>query len=267
MFDHLLFVDLCNPTIQPTIQPNQLKNPIFDGVECGDPSLGLCQRSYCENNECVFIPDQANEQCLCGVCTDCEAAGNPYNCGGNCQFAPELGIGKPPSSLLLSVPCEYEELTVEVSNCPPITFYRDELGYFNISKQLEYINGDWVNPNCGNNNVGIQPKATFLGSNSGYTPYGNPPYNTTSTTSPQQCAIEFCGSDGQWEIHTSCSYDLYIGQAYGPQQDVIIAGYCLADNVSFAEFFIICLCQHLVMSLFSLSLSLTHTSFQTHFIE
>ena len=101
----------------------------------------------------------------------------------------------------------------------------------------------------------------------------NLPYNATTalpSVSPQ-CAIEFCASDGQWEIHTSCSYDLYIGQAYGPQQDVIIAGYCLSDNVSFAEFLIICLCQHLVMSLFSLSLSLslshTQTSFQTHFIE
>ena len=181
-------------------------------------------------------PINDSSQCMCGVCKEC--APWDTSCGANCQFIgnrqngdftygdpPRVFTATPPSSLLLSVPCQYTNLTLEVANCPPMTFYRDEAGYFNITKKLEFVNGNWVNPACANNNFGIHPKVLFDG-------YGSPPYDADTalpSVSPQ-CGTEFCQDDGRFEIHTSCSYPLYVGQKYGPQQDIVVAGYCLADS-------------------------------------
>lgn len=56
-------------------------------------------------------------------------------------------VARPPSSLLLSVPCEYDNITLEVANCAPRVYYRDELGYFNISKDIG--TGECANDNPG----------------------------------------------------------------------------------------------------------------------
>ena len=117
------------------------------------------------------------------------------------------------------------QLDVRSGQLPTETFYRDEAGYFNITKKLELVNGNWVNPECANNNFGLQAKVLF-------NRYGSPPYDADTalpSVSPQ-CGTEFCQDDGQFEIHTSCSYPLYVGQKYGPQQDIIVAGYCLAGS-------------------------------------
>ena len=167
-----------------------IQAPLTDGLECGDPALGLCQQSECLNNECIFSPDQFGVQttlCLCGLCVECPDP--PVQCtdpndsttctycgkiyfvwshiayfvllshtniithlfqhtpGGNCEFNTVDIVARPPSSLLVSVPCEYDNITLAVANCAPKVYYRDELGYFNISKDLG--SGE-----CGNDNPG-----------------------------------------------------------------------------------------------------------------
>ena len=64
--------------------------------------------------------------------------------------------------------------------------------------------------------LGLQAKVLFLGSDyvvdgQQVVPYGTltgGAYNSTFTGP----TIEFSEDDGTWEIHTSCSYELYIGQ-------------------------------------------------------
>ena len=167
------------------------------------------------------------------MCIDCDEAPDPQNCGGNCQY---LGNrqnsntfrAKPPSSLLLSVPCQYDKLTLSVANCENlITYFRNPEGYFNISKPRD-------DPSCAGG-TGLNPRVIFEG---GEFSYGDPPYNCTNSpecsrddpfnTNTCTCCNydELCQINGQWEIHSSCSYPLYIGQTFGPQSDIIIAGYC-----------------------------------------
>ena len=228
-----------------TFHCSGLIQAFVDGTECGDPSLGLCQQSECIDDECVFSPVQTNQSCLCGVCVDCDEAPDPQNCGGNCQY---LGnqvnldlnnntfTAKPPSSLLLSVPCQYDNLTISVANCDnQITYFRNPEGYFNISKPRD-------DPSCAGG-TRLNPRVIFEG---GEFSYGDPPYNCTNSpeclrddpfnTTTCACCIydEFCQINGQWEIHSSCSYPLYIGQTFGPQSDIIMGGYC--TDVSRNEF-------------------------------
>ena len=220
-----------------------------DGSVCGDPDLGICQQSSCVENECVFTPTQfeLSQTCLCGACVECDETSE--NCGGNCQFFSKNNTDgitpKPPTSLLLSVPCKYDFIWASVAGCDPFQFFRNEEGYFNITKPV----GD---PSC-NTNPGLQPRLLFLGEVNGeITAYGDPPYNASNPGGNTDCTafderpecvcnwIEFCKPDGTWEIHTSCSYPLFIGQTYGPQQDMIISGYCQKSGVSF-----ICSCNYI----------------------
>ena len=171
---------------------------------------------------------------MCGYCAECTE--DSEFCGGNCQFA--IGnddpVARPPSSLLLSVPCEYDSLVLAVANCQPKKYYRDVNGYFNISKTLG--TGE-----CGNDNSGLQASIQFLGSDSTVESEEVVPYGTLtggayseSFTGP---TIEFTKPDGYFEIHTSCSYELYLGQTFGPRSEIIVSGYCLSNNLGgqFAE--------------------------------
>ena len=185
--------------------------PLTDGLECGDPNLGLCQTSRCINNTCVFDPVQfdTETQCLCGVCTEC--TNETEFCGANCAYDTDnvTGSNRPkPTSLLLAVPCQYDVLEVDIGNDCIRNVTRDPGGFFNISSP----------PECGTGkNVGIQPRIRFFG-------YGDPMFNETT------CKIgypEYCRfSDFSFEIHTSCSFPIFIGQKWGPQMDIIIGETC-----------------------------------------
>ena len=150
--------------------------------------------------------------CLCGYCSECTE--DDWFCGGNCQYdlnRETISIRPKPLSLLLAAPCSVDVLTVKICDAQGrVDIARNELGYFNITAAefLEFTQGD---------NVDLQPSVIIYN-------YGDPPYNDTN-----QCpAYEFCkpdpfgGDAWQFEIHTSCLYELYLGQRWGPQQDLMV---------------------------------------------
>ena len=181
--------------------------PLNDRLECSeDPALSLCKRTVCVNDECVIDPTQFGvDNCICGVCTECDET--TPNCGANCMFDTWDNAKYRPkaNSLLLAVPCEYDTLTAEVGiGCVPVEFTRGEDGFFNIT-QPSFC--------CKSTGCRLQPNVYIYN-------YGNPPnYIVTPGC--------YCWEDGTWSIHTSCSAPLYVGQAWGPQKDVIIMGYCV----------------------------------------
>ena len=78
---------------------------------------------------------------------------------------------------------------------------------------------------------------TVVGENGNYGKWeilGRITYYPESFTGP---TIEFTKPDGYFEIHTSCSYELYLGQTFGPRSEIIVSGYCLSNNLGgqFAE--------------------------------
>lgn len=146
-------------------------------------------------------------------------------CGGNCQYDSDSATRatRPkPSSLLIAAPCYTEVLQIRLgspnSECF-LNFTRNEDGYFNISVPKDEF-GNPNDPNCQFNT--LSPRVRFFD-------YGDPPYDEV-TCPVEGGAPEFCAQTGSFEIHTSCSYEIFIGQLWGPQQDMIIAGYCQSNG-------------------------------------
>ncbi|KAL9181785.1 hypothetical protein ACHAXT_012128, partial [Thalassiosira profunda] len=180
-----------------------------EGQLCDNFDLGICQRAVCENNTCVFDTDQVGTDCLCGVCVD--NCTDLDQCAGNCQYS---GVdGARPSALIVYAPCQYDYLTVEIDNAGLFNLTRSPEGFFNIS--VDSVPG-------GGSNGLLGSKLWFYG-------YGDPEFNS-SVTYPGGSTNEYADGEWRWEIHTSCSFELRLNQTFGPQNDLIIAGFCLSDN-------------------------------------
>ena len=119
----------------------------------------------------------AGDLCLCGVCVDSSDCGE--NCTDNCQYDPAAQAKQPPYSLVIE-PIMYGEDSIEVE-------YR-EGGQDDCSNTFNKTDGHFVIQkygNCTGKKDGLQPEIII-----------NP------------------DSDCPIQLHTSCSYFLYLGQVY-----------------------------------------------------
>jgi len=141
------------------------------------------------------------------------------------------------SELSLHHPCYYQcRANMTTSHCQSLTV-KIQLHISGLQKVILIFpnHKTWQDDLGCAGGTGLNPRVIFEG---GEFSYGDPPYNCTNppecsrddpfnTTTCTCCNYdELCQRNGQWEIHSSCSYPLYIGQTFGPQSDIIIAGYC-----------------------------------------
>jgi len=140
----------------------------------------------------LFAVSQIGSGCLCGTCQDCSAQFFGAPCGGNCRFETEAG-GLPPKSLDFKV-CGKgpgDTIVVDFRRCIE-TFTADSSGIFHVVKPTT---------GCGRYSMqSLQPWFDVM-------------YEKDGTA---------------YEIHTSCSSPIYLGQTYGKiDQEITLVGYCL----------------------------------------
>ena len=191
------------------------------------------------------------EPCLCGFCV--ENCTGLDGCSGNCQFesavnadctASSAGRQKP-TSLLVYVPCQYETLDIIIgTKCDRFNLTRSPEGFFNITLpdlSLQLPNGSWPVPEFPEGfSCDGDPGGRTLTSQVFFYGYGDPEYNETvyypsrfegDMLKPISSQDPDTG-EWRWEIHTSCSYELRLNQTWGPQDDMIIGGFCIRQQQS-----------------------------------